>query len=213
MEMLCPECMAPLVSSDGQTAVCTTHGGNYRILFTRFPLAAPAVNAPSPESGEVVGTAVAVAGATPAASMRCSRHPDVPAIALCVNCRAPVCQTCDFMFPGGVHLCPSCAANPRPQISPGRRKLIPWSIGLAVFSFLGLIGSVALARVVPHADVQALGAVGELFSILPALIGVALGVAAIERRLRTPGIVYIGIVGNGVILLIWFLLIIVGLTR
>src|SRR6185312_12549672 len=158
MEMLCPECMAPLVSSDGQTAVCPTHGGNYRILFTRFPLAAPAVNALSPESGEVVGTAVAVAGTNPATSMRCVRHPEVPAIAMCVNCRAPVCQTCDFMFPGGVHLCPACAANPRPQISPGRRKLIPWSIGLAVFSFLGLIGSVALARVVPHAEVQALGA-------------------------------------------------------
>ena len=37
MDMLCPECMGSLVSSDGQTAVCSTHGGRYQVLFSRYP--------------------------------------------------------------------------------------------------------------------------------------------------------------------------------
>lgn len=213
MEMFCPECMAPLVSNDGRTAVCPTHGGTYQILFTRYPLAAPAVSGPGAEGSVAMASALPLPGAPALAGVHCVKHPGVAAIALCINCRAPVCQTCDFIYPGGVHLCPSCAANPRPQLSPGRKKLIPWSIGLAVLSIAGLAGVVTLARLVPRADAQAIGAAGELVSLLPALIGLALGVASFDRRLRTPGIVWVGVVGNGVVLAIWLLLIIVGISK
>lgn len=213
MEMFCPECMAPLVSSDGRTAVCPTHGGTYAILFARHPLAAPAVSGPAAGGGVAMASVLPLPGASSLAGVQCANHPEVSAIAVCLSCRAPVCQTCDFIFPGGVHLCPRCAANPRPQLSPGRKKLIPWSIGLAVLSVVGLAGMVTLTRVVPNVDAQAIGVVGELVSLLPAIIGLGLGVASFERRLKTPGIVWIGVIGNATVLAIWVLLIIVGLSK
>lgn len=213
MEMYCPECMSPLVSGDGQTAVCPTHGGSYQILFARHPLAAPVVAGAAMSGAAGAPPPLAMAGAPGLTGVQCARHPEVTAVAQCINCRSPVCQTCDFLFPGGVHLCPTCAANPRPQLSPGRKKLIPWSIGLAVLSIVGLAGMVVLVRIIPHVDAQAIGAAGEFVSLLPAIVGLALGVASFDRRLRTPGVVWVGVIGNGVVLLIWLLLIIVGISK
>ena len=46
MELLCPECLGPLVTRDGRTATCTLHGGEYRILFLRGQLVAPPASRP-----------------------------------------------------------------------------------------------------------------------------------------------------------------------
>src|SRR4051794_4881542 len=126
MESFCPECMGPLASSDGQSAVCKLHGGSYRILFTRFAI--PGM------PGSEINTVTA--DGTPVTDARCVKHPDSPAVVFCHNCRAPSCATCDFVFPGDIHLCPECAVNSRPKMSSGRRKLIPWSIGLGI---LGIV--------------------------------------------------------------------------
>ena len=212
MEMLCPECMGPLVSSDGLTATCRIHGGSYHILFSRYAVIAPP---PLPEQQSIGGSAlapVATATAQPIAGVNCTQHPDVPAVFRCLSCHAPSCATCDFAYPGDIHLCPSCAANPRRQMSPGRKKLIPWSIGLAIFSMIGLAAMILVAAVYKNqVDAEVIGALGSWLSLLPALIGLALGVASREKRLATPGVVWIGIVGNGVVLLVWFALLLVGL--
>jgi len=63
MQMLCPECMGPLEMIDAGRARCTLHGGQYRVLFSRWvpaqpvfaPKAEPAGNPPA-ESGTVIGT-------------------------------------------------------------------------------------------------------------------------------------------------------------
>jgi hypothetical protein len=63
MEMLCPQCLSPLVSADGVTATCPAHGGSYQILFARAAFAAPAAasvdipTAPQPFSEVVADNA------------------------------------------------------------------------------------------------------------------------------------------------------------
>lgn len=234
MDMLCPECMGSLVSSDGQTAVCSTHGGRYQILFSRYPAAAPLPLAPLPQrmdgpmgSGDDLASLAAAAAAAnarvPASSYEmqpitgafCISHPASPAVCYCQTCRAPVCATCVFVFPGGIQLCPACASNPRPQVSPRRKRLVWWSVGLGIWCLLSLITMVVLVRQNPtnKADVDAIGTAFVFLTLLPSIIGVALGVATFDRRLSTPGIVWVGIISNGLVLLIWVLLMILGSMR
>lgn len=233
MELYCPECMAPLVSSDGQTAVCSTHGGRYQILFSRYPIAGPArlaplgagMAAPMSASDDLSSLAAAAAAANsrvptapyemqPIQGAFCITHPTVAAVTYCQTCRAPVCGTCVFVFPGGLHLCPSCAANPRPQVSPKRKRLIWWSVGLGIWCVLGLIAMVIVVRQLhTKTDIEAISTAFVFATLLPSIVGVALGVASFDRRLATPGIVWVGIICNGLVLLIWILLMIVGSMR
>lgn len=232
MEMLCPECMAPLSSPDGATAVCTTHHGQYQILFARYApvglvakanmtqpnLHQPALmSAPPPIPGTSEAYAAKLAEAfgvpaEPAVVAMCSRHPAVQAATYCQTCRAPVCATCLFVFPGGIQLCPSCAANPSPKMSSKRKGLMIWSICLAVWSLLALAAMLIIAiSMRGQSDVEAVSTLFGYVSLIPALIGVALGVATFDRRLATPGIVWFGVIGNGVVLLAWLLLIVIGI--
>jgi peptidoglycan/LPS O-acetylase OafA/YrhL len=151
----------------------------------------------------------------PIAGAFCTSHPGSPAVCYCQTCRAPVCATCVFVFPGGIQLCPACASNPRPQISPRRQRLVWWSVGLAIWCVLGLIAMVVLVRQNPtsKANAEAIGTAFVFLTLLPSIVGVALGVATFDRRLSTPGIVWVGIIGNGLVLLIWVLLMIVGAMR
>ena len=217
MEMYCPECMAPLTSTDGATAFCRTHGGNYQVLFARHSIVIPPMPAVVSQggAGPVLPPPISAQGVIPPVlGTRCVQHPDAPAVTLCHNCRAPACATCDFVFPGDIHLCPSCASNSRPQMSSGRRKLIPWSIGLALLGIAGLVGMVVLASASHNKEsATAIGAGAMLVSFWPALIGLGLGVASMEKRLRTPGTVWIGIIGNALVVAIWILLMIVGAMK
>ena len=214
MEMLCPECRGPLVSSDGQTATCRIHGGTYHILFSRYPLLAPPPPPVIQADGGVGLAPIATATAQAIPGVFCTQHPDVPAVIRCHSCHAPSCATCDFAYPGDIHLCPSCASNPRRQMSPRRKKLIPWSIGLAVFSMIGFVAMIVVSATNRNkVDAEVIGALGGWFSLLPALIGLALGVASREKRLATSGVVWIGIVGNGLVLVVWFALMIVGIMN
>lgn len=224
--------MAPLVSADGRTATCTTHGGTYQILFSRYPMVAAArrvVPAPARTGSAGLPTddlaAIAqaagqagMAGSAPIAEVygmegvTCLTHPSSTAVAYCQTCRTPVCATCVFVFPGGIQLCPACASNPTPQISPKRKRLAWWSIGLAAWSVLALVGMFVLIASVgtKGTDAESMGAAFYVLSLLPAIVGIALGVGTFDRRLSTPAGAWIGVIGNGVVILIWVLLMILG---
>ena len=225
--MFCPECMTPLDSRDGQTAVCPAHNGRYQILFSRYPTVAMAARLspggppgiPPPldpnSNAAVAGRLTAAFGADVTPTEKCTRHPESAAVTRCQVCRAPVCSTCLFTFPGGVNLCPSCAANPNPKTSAKRTKLIWWSAGLGIFSILGLGAMIVIAQQMhgDKEDAEAIGMIGVCLGLFPAIVGLALGVGAFDRRLKTPGTVWIGVICNGLVVGIWLLLMIIGMMR
>jgi hypothetical protein len=233
MELLCPECMAPLVTADGRTATCTTHGGTYQILFSRYPIAGPARQfMPAPGmtpgalglgSGDLAALAqaatqarapypVSIAEGMALEGAVCITHPTVPAVARCQTCRAPVCSTCVFVFPGGVHLCPACASNPAPQISPRRRNLGWWSVAMSVVAIGATVGIFVLGAITRNREETAAGAgLLGIVAFSAGLTGIGLGVATFDKRMSTPVAGWIGVIGNGFVLLVWLLLIIVGL--
>jgi hypothetical protein len=278
MELLCPECMGVLETQDGQSARCTIHGGEFRILFSRWqppPPPPPPVEAdPSQQSEEIV--------LEPPAGAECVQHPEVPAVYLCKLCCRPICDTCafavdggqvcpdcfvrqsklrvarqppiidadpppvpvmvpegarcvqhphlqatqqckscgafmcatcDFALPGGIHVCPACAAAPKTDLSPRRKKLVAGSFALAVWSTIGLaiLFSGALANTVrSKEDEQALGLALMLLVMLPAIIGMTLGFSAVDRRLTNPAILWVAAIWNTVLLGGFLLLCIIG---
>ncbi|MBI4860094.1 MAG: hypothetical protein HY815_07495 [Candidatus Riflebacteria bacterium] len=101
MEMLCPECRGPLVSDDGQWAVCKIHGGRYRVLFVRQPAAPPA---PLPQLS---------ADQLDPTGRFCAAHPAMPAAWVCGCCASPICDTCSFAVPPTTHLCAKCMVERR----------------------------------------------------------------------------------------------------
>jgi hypothetical protein len=109
LELLCPECRATLASPDGQTARCTTHGGQFEILFTRMPF-------PALPNGLRAAPAELAIGAM------CARHPSVLASYACSDCGTPVCDTCVFNETDGSHVCPDCAGR-RVAYGPPQSKI------------------------------------------------------------------------------------------
>jgi hypothetical protein len=105
MELLCPECLGALETLDGQSARCTVHGGEFRILFSRW-------QPPHPPAEQPEGPALAV----PEGAV-CVQHSNVPAVFLCRNCATPICATCAFPAEGGGQLCPTCVGLP-PVVRP-----------------------------------------------------------------------------------------------
>jgi hypothetical protein len=104
-DMLCPECLNVLETTDGTRARCGIHG-EFEILFTRA--AAP------PQQTAAAAHAGAASGAV-AAEGKCVRHPQVAARYACRNCGALVCMTCVFPGPDGTQLCPECATGKKPH--------------------------------------------------------------------------------------------------
>jgi hypothetical protein len=209
--------MTPLLAADGQTAVCPAHNAHFQVLFARHATVGAAQIAPANStSASMAGNTVAGPGidAQMVPGAMCAAHPTAAAVTYCEACRAPVCSTCLFIFPGGIKLCAGCAANPRPQMSSKRAQLLGWSVGLAIWSFLALIAMFVFVTLLPgRQTAELLGSVFYLVSLLPALVGIALGFATRDSRLRTPGLVWFGIIGNGLVLVVWLVLILIGLAR
>lgn len=280
MEMLCPECLGPLVTTDGRTARCTLHGGAYRIMFQRGQITLPplteaplvvSVAAPKtviqPPPGTAdnpyrspvhevqvctrhpnvetemncvrCGAAICMTCGFPQADgtqvcpdcvskvrispstvrlvpegVMCSRHPQVQAERYCQSCRAPVCPTCDFALPGGVHLCPNCATKTSHGLSSSRKSLVGWSIALAIWCTLGLVvllsGALAEAVAEPGGQ-EAVGIALSIFVYIPSLVGTALSLSALDRRLSNPAVVWVSIVWNVLVLAVLLLLTVVGI--
>jgi hypothetical protein len=144
----------------------------------------------------------------------CSRHVDVQAVQYCRSCKAPVCETCDFALPGGVHVCPTCATRTDQGLSAKRKGLLNWAFGLAVLSTIGMVlffvGAAGGAFDDPEAA-EVLGVLFSLFVFIPSLVGTALSTSALDRRLTNPASVWIAIVWNVLILAVFILLSVAGL--
>lgn len=68
----------------------------------------------------------------------CKIHRNVPAIAACRSCGAGVCSTCDTLIADKIHQCPACKAAKLDALAAGRKKMAKWSVGLALWSAVGL---------------------------------------------------------------------------
>jgi len=141
------------------------------------------------------------------------QHPSVAATAQCKSCGAFMCATCDFELPGGLHICPACAAAPKTALSPRRKKLLIGSYGLAVWSTLGmavlLSGALAEAGQTKEGEAM-LGVALSLFLLIPSIVGLALGFSATDKRFANGPAIWIAIIWNGIILGAFLLLSIIG---
>lgn len=191
--------------------------------------AAPSVPGSSPVTS--VASPTGLASSTGVAAKMCYLHPTAVASGYCGVCRLPICQTCDFSFatgtgePTGVlnlggsrqiatHLCPRCAGAPRQNVKGSRRNLVVWSYVLAGWSTLAFLLQFLAARV-EHTkeNTQAIVVAMAYLVLFPALIGTALGMAGIDRRLSNPTWIKAPAIWNGIILGIFLLLMIIGLLK
>jgi hypothetical protein len=129
MDMFCPECMGPLATTDGQTARCTIHGGEFQIMFSREPVRpdVPVVSA----IGAAPATETSSAAAGDAYPV-CKRHRDMPVHFFCAGCGSPLCEICAFPNPQGGKWCPDCAvaAKRNPAGSTGTPQAPPVAAGV-----------------------------------------------------------------------------------
>lgn len=149
---------------------------------------------------------------TPTLTIPCAQHTQVMAIAKCVQCNAGVCATCDFAYPGGVHLCPTCATNPVVRLSPKRRNLAIWSIVLAAVATISLtMAFVSYAFVADEVAATGLDMLFTVGAFVSSLVGLGIGLSARSRHAGNPAITYIGWIWSSIILAIYGLLVVVGI--
>ena len=223
-EYMCHTCLAPICEG----CVRTTDAGTIVCPSCEAPAAAPAAPealesvAAAPEATyEVAPAAERGWGAPPAQRAfpgfgKCANHPEADACAVCANCRAKICATCDFSFPGNVHLCPACATDPKQGLTPKRKGMAYTSMGLAA---VNVVGSGAVL-IVPHLiggirDQDTLQMLGCVIMVLlvSAAIGAALGFSAFRKHSQNPFYLWIGPILNSLIGVTWLGLIIVGNMR
>jgi hypothetical protein len=273
MEFVCPECLGSLLTQDGQTAHCTTHGGQYRILFSRWQPPPPPVmtgalgaleyqlvpgavcvqhpQVPAAHVCRDCGTALCVTCAfaqadgsqlcpncalrAPAAAVpprlnavgeglpvpvavplgaHCVQHSNLPATAQCKSCGAFMCATCDFVVAGGLHLCPACATSPRTTLSPRRKGLLIGSFAAALWCSVLMVALMAGAFASfagTKEGEQMMGVILTLILLAPSIVGLSLGLSAMDRRLFNPPVVWIAIIWNAIVLGGFVLLCAVGI--
>jgi hypothetical protein len=149
-----------------------------------------------------------VAATPPIKGIMCVQHPTVAAVQLCNVCGAGVCATCDFAQPGEIHVCPRCMTASRDELAPKRKKLMIWSYVLAIWCTFGM--AVLFSGAV--AGEQSLAALVGYAIFIPSLIGTALGFSAVDRRLVNPISLWIAAIWNGLLLVIYLVLIFIGLS-
>jgi hypothetical protein len=161
--------------------------------------------------GSVLGLSGGSARATPVILGQCARHPEMPATQRCASCQTLVCETCDFAFAGDLHLCPTCATNPRQPISGTRKRNALWAYGLAAWSTLSLpLLMLVSAGMSSKSDQEAVGVLFMLFGFVPCVVGCALGFGAVDRRRSNPFWIWGGALWNGLVLACFLLLMVVG---
>lgn len=144
--------------------------------------------------------------------LMCVQHPTVSAAQRCKICGTGMCATCDFLLPGGVHVCPVCMSAPRDTLSPKRKKMMVWSYVLAVWSTLGMgvLFSGALAN---SKEGEAIAGLVGTAIFIPSIVGTAVGFGALDRRLHNPLALWIAAIWNGLFLAIYLVLIFIGLGK
>src|SRR5581483_9350020 len=134
----------------------------------------------------------------------------------CQSCGAYMCATCDFALPNGLHFCPTCATKPQAALGPKRRRAMIWSFVCAGGASAAFIISLAYAGLHPphsQVDEQALGVMMMFTTLVPAIIGLGVGLGAIDRRHRNPVSLWAATIWNGVITAIFLLLCVVGVMK
>jgi hypothetical protein len=128
-------------------------------------------------------------------------------------CGAGSCVTCDFGFPGNLHLCPDCATTVQGGLSPRRKKYMIVSFILAGWSLVALavvmVGVGAILGDDPIAE-MALGLALIAVAFLPSIIGTALAMSAFRKGAPNPMSVWIALVLNSLVLAGFTLLVLVG---
>ncbi len=127
--------------------------------------------------------------------VRCATHPEVQATQYCSACHTPICPTCDFAYEGGLHLCPTCAANPHPTLSPRRQRNAIVSVVLAALATLSL---------------PLLASEAAALLLILSVAGLAVALTSYDRHFAKPPVVWIGIIWNGVLVALFLLLAVVG---
>lgn len=149
-----------------------------------------------------------------ALNINCAQHPEVQAVTRCRICSKGVCATCDFLLPGNVHVCPSCLEKePSDEISPRRRNLMIGAFVIAAYGtvMLVLLLSGTLHRMFGNSEGGNM-LLGNAI-LWPAIMGVVVALSAVDRRLRNSMGIRAAVIWNSVNLGIFFLLIIIGLSR
>jgi len=141
----------------------------------------------------------------PALAAMCATHPSVAAVRRCSVCSKPMCATCDFEFPGNIHMCPECATRPRKGGSLGKRRGNVIASGV-----LAVISTICIAAMMSFYE-EGLSEVLSMAIFIMIIVGVALSLGSIDRRLHNPAIVWVFAVWNGILLALMILLSIIGL--
>lgn len=215
---VCETCQFPLPNGAGLCPRCAAAG--YRPGMVPGPVAGP----PPPSGMYAPGGMVpggGVQGWNPQTGRIpdvligkfCAGHPEVQAQFLCHRCRVPICATCAFDYPGGVHLCPTCASRPDTRMSARRRGMVIASFALAVIATVGIFGALVLGAAGGTDSEEAEMVMGVLFFLmgfLPSMVGLGLGISTMERNVATPASVWIASIWNGLVLGVFILLSVVG---
>lgn len=146
----------------------------------------------------------------------CPQHPNVAAVQICQICGAPMCATCDFLLPGNFHVCPKCATTPQTSLSPKRKRLLIGSFAMAGWCTLvmaALLSGAFRNMVTDKASEEAFGLLISFILFIPSIIGTALGVSSMDRRLSNTMAMWIATIWNGLILGGFILLMIIGIMK
>jgi hypothetical protein len=215
--------MANLTVTSPTTARCSIDHREYQILFSREPVTVPEPRIPTPPPIVAEGTTAVAAEPPPPllappplalVGMRCVQHRNVQATQQCTACGAYVCDTCDFAFPDGTHLCPACATKPVADLTPKQRNAMIWSYVCAAGATVGFVGGMAMARTAvknrDQSSLQVIGVVFLFFVLLPAVIGLSVGLSSRDRNRSATWSLRGAIIWNSAMLAIFLLLTIVG---
>jgi hypothetical protein len=143
------------------------------------------------------------AGYGVAAGTVCRTHQQNAAVAYCRSCAAPICNTCDFAFPNGVHVCPHCVSRPPQRITPTRKAQLIWSYALAVAATVGIVITAIVAMgMASQEDVILLGLVVIALVLAPNMAGLGVSLCATDKRLGNPPVVWGAVIWNGILTLL-----------
>jgi 4-hydroxybenzoate polyprenyltransferase len=138
----------------------------------------------------------------------------MPSVYSCEVCRARICVTCAFTFPGDRRFCPACATAPRDALSPARARTVTSSLVLAGVGTAAIVGMPVLGALGGTAGPQGSTAIGLFMLYLgfgPALIGMIMAISSLQRGGANPPRVWAGIVWNGAIAGVFLLMMLMGL--
>ncbi len=127
-----------------------------------------------------------------------------------------MCATCDFLLPGNYHVCPTCATAPQTALSPKRKKMLIGSFALAAWCTLfwvAVFSGMFRSFITDKDSQQAFGFVLMIILVVPSIIGLALGLSSMDRRLPNTIAMWIATAWNGLILAGFILLVIIGLMK